>query len=185
MLPLNMLRKGQPVKCWSVCQQPLCGMIHPRSENQHERGSYKRRISKRFAPLVSVLLSVFRAKWSASGGLGQECLSLWDWGELAGSLLHPWKGSGLWGRYTLLFQMENEVTRNRIQMLVITPVVPQSHRYQTLGCRGNSGFPVWDAVIAEMMSFFARAWQESMSDCFKECRKAGNKGFTPLQGSQY
>lgn len=54
---------------------------------------------RRGRPRSLSCVSVFRAKWDASGSLGQKCLSLWDWGELAGSLQQPWKGSGLRGTF--------------------------------------------------------------------------------------
>lgn len=41
---------------------------------------------------------VFRTKWDAIRRLGQECLILWNWSELAGAFLQPWKDSGLRGK---------------------------------------------------------------------------------------
>lgn len=66
------------------------------------------------AAVLSLLLSVFRAKWDASGSLGQKCLCLWDWGELAGSLLHPWKGSRLRGTfYSFKWKWKSHTTQSK------------------------------------------------------------------------
>lgn len=84
MLPLSMLRGGQSVVwCWSLYQQHLCVMIHPSGEwctvinvKIEEICSACLCAVGRSAEMLSLLLSVFRAKWDASGSLGQKCLSL-------------------------------------------------------------------------------------------------------------
>lgn len=70
--------------------------------------------------------------------------------------------------------MEIEITHGTIQMLVITPVVPQSHHFQTLRRHGNGCFSQ-ATVTAEIIQFFVATQQENMSQRFQ-----GNKRKLPV-----
>lgn len=63
--------------------------------------------------------------------------------------------------------MEIEITHNAFQMLVITPVVPQSHHFQTLRRHGDGRFS-WETVIAENYTVFVATRQENMSGHFQK-----------------
>lgn len=94
------------------------------------------------AAMLTLLLFVFRAKWDASRSLGQKSLSLWDWGELAGSLLQPWKGSGLWGTF-LPFKMEIGITQFKCFSSPLLYLVP--------------------SFSAKIIHFFVRTSQEKIA----------------------
>lgn len=68
--------------------------------------------------------------------------------------------------FTLLNGNRNH-THNTIQMLVIAPVVPQNHHFQTLRRHGN-GCLSWATVTAKITHFFVSARQENMSERFQE-----------------
>lgn len=57
-----------------------------------------------------------------------------------------------------------------IQMLVITPVAPQSHHFQTLRRHGNGCFS-WASVIGKIILFFVPTRQENMSERFQQNKR--------------
>lgn len=80
-------KEGQPVVWrWSIYQQRPRAMIHPSRDHRECCSVINVEIPRdllrlslccwRKAAALSLLLSVFRAKWDASGSLGQKCLCL-------------------------------------------------------------------------------------------------------------